>query len=93
MGTFYRANFCVQCEVLFLICKCTNLYINFYFLLGIYTLLAKQKDPNAAPVPQPDNAEQELKVLKKEVIPSLIFDVIIHIGSGPQTKCLIRICF
>jgi len=33
---------------------------------GINTLLARQKDPNAAPVPQPDNAEQELKVLKKE---------------------------
>ena len=40
--------------------------------------MAKQKDPNAAPVPQPDNAEQELKVLKKEVIPIFISDGIQH---------------
>jgi len=33
---------------------------------GIYTKVNQQKDKNAPPVPQPDNAEQDLKLLKKE---------------------------
>jgi len=33
---------------------------------GIFTKVNQQSDPNAPPVPQPDNAEEELSLLKKE---------------------------
>ena len=35
--------------------------------VGIFTKVNQQKDPNAPPVPEPDNGEERLQLLKKEV--------------------------
>ena len=35
--------------------------------LGIFTKVNQQNNPSAALVPQPDNAEEELGLLKKKV--------------------------
>jgi hypothetical protein len=35
---------------------------------GIFTKVNQQKDPSAPPVPEPDNGEERLQLLKKEVV-------------------------
>ena len=37
------------------------------YIAGIFTKVNQQADPAAAPVPQPDNAEERLQLLKKAV--------------------------
>ena len=40
---------------------------NSLLLLGIFTKVNQQTNPSAPPVPQPDNAEEELNLLKSQV--------------------------